>query len=114
EVIATQQNYAKTNYIYEKVKLENIVEDALYIKRTALEKGEIKIEKSYTDFEPIAVQKTKLINVILNLVKNSKESMQNNDPDNRIIKIEIRSDEKYAYIIISDNGEGIAPENIFK
>ncbi|SHF68729.1 hypothetical protein SAMN05444483_10250 [Salegentibacter echinorum] len=56
--------------------------------------------------------RTQLIRVITNLVKNAIQAMENQD--NPRIMVSIHEEETYVCVIISDNGSGISEENIAK
>ncbi|MFN8670697.1 MAG: ATP-binding protein [Candidatus Sericytochromatia bacterium] len=114
-VITTQQQHAKNPFQFEKTSLNNVVEDALSILITSINKNNIKIFKHYNNVPEIKIQKTKLLNVIINLVKNSIEALENNDINNREINISIDSTKNNLLLIsVFDNGEGIEKENIDK
>jgi len=113
-VITTQQTYAKTQFFNEKINPVNIVEDAMAIKAEVISKNNIRLNRKYYNVPDIYVQKTKLINVLMNLIKNSTEAMVNNEINNKILTIEINQNEKEVYIKIYDNGDGILKENLSK
>ena len=114
DVIATQQTYAKTEFFDEKVSLVKIVEDALSIQSESLARQNIKVIKNYIEVPEVLVQKSKLINVLMNILKNAEEAIENKT-DEKIITIEVNQVENStAYILVSDNGEGILKENLNK
>src|SRR5690606_16415436 len=119
DVIATQQEYAKPDFLSENITLTDIVEDTLSVKISFLKKSGIKLNKIYGEQSRLVkVQKIKLINVLINLIKNSKEAMIANPDENHLLTIETGMlDPRNAFIRIKDNGVGIAPEiqdKIFK
>jgi predicted ATPase/GAF domain-containing protein/tRNA A-37 threonylcarbamoyl transferase component Bud32 len=115
DVIATQQGYAKTEFFDEQINLINIVEDALSLQLQSLIRHGVTVSKNYNEVPDIFVQKSKLINVLMNLIKNAKEAVDNNAEGNKIITIEInQSDSNTVNIKMSDNGVGIPKENLNK
>ena len=63
------------------------------------------------------MHKYKLVQVLLNLVKNAVESMMGNDFNNKVKELVIetgRIDDRSEFIKVKDNGRGIPPENLFK
>ncbi|MFN8579121.1 MAG: ATP-binding protein, partial [Candidatus Sericytochromatia bacterium] len=114
DVIVTQQSYAKTEFLNEKLDPITVLEDAISLQNTSLIKNNIKIIKKYNKTSEINVHKSKLINIIINLLKNSEEALEKKE-NNKIIFIEINQyKDKYVEIKVSDNGEGILRENINK
>ncbi len=114
DVIVTQQSYAKVDFLNEKIDLITVVEDALSIQISSLLKNNVKIVKNYNKLPEVTIQKSKLINILINLLKNSEEALESNENE-KIIKVELLEvKNKFAIIKISDNGEGIIKENINK
>lgn len=117
EVISTQQSYAKSGFHSEKLILSDLVEDALKIQESSLKKWGVKLNKEYSDVPECMGQKSKLIQVITNLVKNAKEAMNDNDDYNRpkemLIETGMVSDTA-IFLKIQDNGCGIDKEQLTK
>lgn len=113
-VIVEQQNSAKNVFHTELASLSSIVEDALSFMIPLITKNNIEVIKTYSDIEKVPVQKTKLLNIIINLIKNSNEALHKNNENNRKITIKVSKKENIPYIKISDNGEGIAYNNLDK
>ncbi|MDT8384077.1 MAG: ATP-binding protein [Gammaproteobacteria bacterium] len=117
EVISTQQAYAKSGFHSEQLNLSQLVEDALKIQEASLKKWGVKLEKNYADIPECTGQKSKLLQVITNLVKNAKEAMNDNDQYNRPkeMRIEIgMNNDKTVYLTIKDNGCGINEQQLTK
>ena len=111
DVIETQQEYARAGKITEKVSLSGIVEDALALQSQALERAAVRVEKDFAEVPPLSVQKSKLIHVLTNLLKNGSEALMENPPDQRHMSLKIgMDDEAFVYLRVTDNGHGIAPE----
>ncbi|MEA2096361.1 MAG: tetratricopeptide repeat-containing sensor histidine kinase [Candidatus Cloacimonadota bacterium] len=111
EIIAVQQSYAGVSGLIEKVKLSKMMDDVLKMHSEMFRKYKIKIEKNYSKTKPILIEKGKLIQVFVNLLKNAKESLEAKEKD-RIIIINILEDKGYQVIEIVDNGIGIAKINL--
>ncbi|MEA2096362.1 MAG: tetratricopeptide repeat-containing sensor histidine kinase [Candidatus Cloacimonadota bacterium] len=111
EIIAVQQSYAGVSGLIEKVKLSKMMDDILKMHSEIFRKYKIKITKEYSKTEPILIEKGKLIQVFVNLLKNAKESLEAKEKD-RIIIINILEDKGYQVIEIVDNGMGIVEKNL--
>ncbi len=120
EVLAAQQSYAGSASMSDHCSIPEIVEDALIMQHGNLEKYNIIIEKNFSNIPKIFVQKTKLIHILVNLIKNAKESMiEASSEENRLslenkISFEVFSRKEKAYIRVIDTGIGIMPENLKK
>ncbi|MEM7185325.1 MAG: ATP-binding protein, partial [Bacteroidota bacterium] len=55
--------------------------------------------------------RTQLIRVVTNLIKNSVQAIQQKQPENPRIDVEVYSEDNWAYITVADNGTGISEEN---
>jgi signal transduction histidine kinase/streptogramin lyase len=113
-VINAQQNYANINLNRETLYLNHILEDTLTIFSTSLERHGITVRKEIKPTGLVEVQKTKLVHVILNLLKNAKEAMKEADVKEPVIDIKLHQVHEQVILKVSDNGKGIAAENLKK
>jgi len=115
EVIATQQAYATTSLYTENFQIAPLVEDALKVQEASINQSGIKIIKHVADTPDIKAQKSKLLQVITNLIKNAKEATAENDSLYKhkeiIIEIDTRNEDT-VYVSIYDNGCGIDKNNL--
>jgi len=117
EVISTQQAYAHSGFHTEKLSVNELIEDALKIQIASLEKWGVKLNKQYKDIPTCLGQKSKLLQVITNLIKNAKEAMSNNDQFNKPKELTIETGivgDNFAYIKVTDNGCGISSAQLSK
>ncbi|MCK4586928.1 MAG: PAS domain S-box protein, partial [Gammaproteobacteria bacterium] len=117
EVISTQQAYAHAGFHAEQLEIHELMEDALKIQIASLEKWGVKLHKHYRETPACIGQKSKLLQVITNLIKNAKEAMNNNDEFNKPKELTIETgvlDDNFAYIKIADNGCGISSKQLAK
>ena len=117
EVISTQQAYAKSGFHSEQLNLPELIKDALKIQEASLKKWGVKLSTHYADTPACMGQKSKLLQVITNLIKNAKEAMNDNDqfnkPKEMIIETGMTNDQA-IYLKIKDNGCGIDSEQLTK
>ena len=117
DVISTQQSYAKSSLYTEDVFITGLVEDALKLQMASLAKHGVKIERHYIDDPRGTVSKVKLIHVLTNLIKNSREAMvaAKHGGIRAVLRISVKQLEaNLMEIRISDNGCGIGPEHLDK
>jgi PAS domain S-box-containing protein len=112
EVISTQQRYAKADLFIEEFELKQLVEDALSIQTSNAQV--LRVEKNYGDTPPVRAQRTKLVMIIMNLVANARDATSGNAEDDRRLVIDTGIADNQVYVRVTDNGEGIPPENLNK
>jgi signal transduction histidine kinase len=72
------------------------------------------VKKELSAIDAIKAHRTQLIHILVNLFKNAKEAVADNDPDDKVITIKTWQDEDNVYLTIADNGYGIKEKNIDK
>ena len=110
DVISTQQSYARVGTVAEDVEIAKLVEDALAIQSVSLEKWGIIVQKRFALTPHCRVQRSKLIHVITNLIKNAKEAMEQNDLQNKPKNLMIETgtlETGMVWITVTDNGVGV-------
>lgn len=117
EVISTQQAYARSGFHSEALNISELVNDALKIQDASLAKWGVKLRKHFIDLPDCTGQKSKLLQVITNLIKNAKEAMSDNDDYNKPKEITIETgmlNDNVIYLKIKDNGCGINKKQLSK
>ena len=87
-----------------------LIQDAVSMVRMQNPKSQVKIEADIdADLRPIETDATRLKQVLLNIISNAVKFT----PANGRVEVRARSDENGGCrIVVSDNGIGMAPENI--
>ncbi len=112
-VIASQQSYVGAN-LFAKHPLEQIVNDALSILSETIDSYQITTIKFFEEVPVINIQKTKLVHIIINLIKNACEAMRSKTIMDRKLHLSITADNSSVYLKITDNGAGIPEREINK
>lgn len=112
EIVTTQQNYAKTVGITEKLAVVDMVEDALQLNKGALTRHNITIVRDFADVPPILTEKHKVLQILVNLIRNAKYACDDQGADEKHITLRVANGDGRIKISVSDNGIGIAPENL--
>ena len=112
EVVAVQQNYARVTRLPEPVNVRELVEDALRLNREAIEQSHIRIVRDYAATPGLLVEKHKVLQILVNLLRNAKHACNDAGGDNREIVVRVSSEGGRIRIAVSDNGVGILPENL--
>jgi PAS domain S-box-containing protein len=111
DVIASQQRFAGFSSLSEEYSLETLVNDVLEIESTSLNSLGVKIRKEFKAIPDIQVQKTKLLHILVNLIKNAQDALCHNPRKNRKLLITLDQSEENVFLRVIDNGIGITKED---
>ncbi len=114
DVMAAQQAYAGSSILSEDHPLSEIVEDALIMMDEMLESHAITVTTDYKKTPIIRLQKTKLIHIVIDLIKNAKDSLVEKNKTNKRLNLTIDSNQSGVFLVISDNGIGIPQKDLKK
>ena len=117
EIIHVQQEYAKDIPVLEQHNISDIVKEAINISTPLVKKMQSKVHTNLTDNAIADVNKARLFNVVVNIIKNGLEAMEKTPQEEREINVEVKKSKQFVKIAISDKGIGIEAEdtdNIFK
>lgn len=109
--ITAQQSYAGSSLHDDHISLPKIVEDALALQAGSIERHELEIKKYFQPVDDIEAHRSKLIHVLINIIKNAKEAMEGISQEDRKLEFSTWQDAEMVYLSITDNGEGITEEN---
>jgi PAS domain S-box-containing protein len=113
DIVATQQNYAKTAGMTERVKVVDLLEDALRMNEGSLLRHDVQVVKKYADELPeIIVDRHKAIQILVNLIRNAKFACEESTSEVRRIILNITLDTECIRFCVQDNGVGIPAENL--
>jgi two-component system NtrC family sensor kinase len=113
EIVAMQQNYARTSSLREALSVADLMEDALRLVAEALARHHIEVERDYQTLPPVEVEKHKLLQILVNLLQNAIHALvEGRMPDKRLTLRIGLAEGGLMRISVVDNGMGIAPENL--
>lgn len=115
DIISMQQNLSKVKGVEQVVSVEYLLEEALLITNMNPTSTGITIYKKYNHLKPVLIDKVKLLQILVNLIRNAKDSLRNSENTNKTLTLKFDTDGKDKfYIQISDNGIGIDPADVNK
>ncbi|PKN16058.1 MAG: PAS domain-containing sensor histidine kinase, partial [Deltaproteobacteria bacterium HGW-Deltaproteobacteria-23] len=91
-----------------RVNLISVIDISLQLVEAMLNEQKISLNKNYYGEVWLFADLEKLEQVLLNLIKNAMEATKAGG----FITVAVESDDSYVSVIVTDNGEGILPENI--
>ena len=115
-LVASQRNFAVKSSLREPTSAAEELEGALGISGLALEeRGAPQIERHFEDVPTLRLDRHKLMQILVNLLKNAREAMEQAvTPDRKLVLRIARSevDASRVRIVCADNGPGIAARDL--
>lgn len=112
-IVAMQQSYARVGGVNETVNVTDLVEDALRLNAESLGRHQVTLVRDFDAPVPqISVDKHKVLQILVNLIRNGKRACGEAGRQEKILTVSIRNRRDHLQILISDNGIGIPPENM--
>lgn len=115
EIVAMQQSYARLSGVTEALAAQDLVEDAIRMNEAALGRHGVKLVRQFAPVPEVAVDKHKVLQILVNLIRNAKYAMDATGNAEKFLTLIIRSEAPNSVaIIVQDNGIGIAAENLVR
>lgn len=114
DVVTLQMDIAGVSELRERVDISEIVDQAIHMIFTESDYKKICIKNNIIKNITFVTQKQKLLQVLINIIKNAKEAVIEKDSDNKEISISVshEDDKSLLKIQIEDNGIGIKKNSI--
>jgi signal transduction histidine kinase len=112
EIVAMQQNYATAGGLKEVIDLVSLVEDSLRLNEGAFKRHGVEVVRELTKVLPMNVEKHKVLQILVNLVRNAKYACEDSARADRRLTVRVAKGDGSVKISILDNGIGIPPENL--
>ncbi len=112
-IIEIQNRMTIASPVVEHVRLSEVVDDALRINEAGIRNRQIEIRRTYTTLPVMQVERHKVLQILVNLIKNAINAVLQNELDSRLIELCLTWGKAgYWQIAVRDNGVGIAEENL--
>jgi PAS domain S-box-containing protein len=116
EIVAMQQSHATAAGVIETLEAAELFEDALRMNSADLAQNDIRIVREFSSVPPLSVEKGKVLQILVNLIRNAKhacDDVQKHTAREKTITLRIEANgEDKVRLIVRDNGIGIPPENL--
>ncbi len=113
-VIMAQQSLASLGSYEEELDLNEFLAEILDLESSLFEASKIKIVKELHSIPVLKVQKTKLVEILINLIQNANDAMHETPLEDRTLTISTNESNQSVFVKISDTGHGIAKDNLSK
>jgi predicted ATPase/signal transduction histidine kinase len=115
-VVATQQSHAGPSSVVEMARPQDLIEEALYLSAGTITRCNIAIVRHYENVPASALDKQRLVQVLVNLIGNAAQAMESMPADARELTLGSSlvhgENGPSLRVTVQDAGEGIAPENM--
>jgi PAS domain S-box-containing protein len=112
DTVAMQQSYAKLCGVTETIAVVDLVEDSLRLNAGAFVRHGVTLRREFNEVPPITVDKHKVLQILVNLVRNAKYACDESGRADKLITLRIEAAPAGVRIAVIDNGVGIPAENM--
>jgi PAS domain S-box-containing protein len=114
DAVTMQQAYARRCGVLEKVSVVDLVEDGVRMNAGALTRHQVTLNRDYRDKPEITVDKHKVLQILVNLIRNAKYACDESGQADKLVTVRIEADAFLGVvrIAVKDNGVGISPETM--
>jgi C4-dicarboxylate-specific signal transduction histidine kinase len=112
DTVSMQQSYAKLCGVTETVEVADLVEDSLRLNAGAFARHGVTLRREFGEVPPITVDKHKVLQILVNLVRNAKYACDESGRTDKLLTLRIERAANGVRISVIDNGVGIPAENM--
>ena len=114
EIISMQQSISGISSLVEPIHLPDLIESSLNMALTSKNEYGIEIIKKYNECPMIESDKSKLMQILVNLFQNAKDALLlgRQSGCRQIVISLIRDSDRRLSLVVEDNGSGIASEHL--
>jgi len=114
QIVSMQQSYATVSGVTETVNVIDLLEDSLRMNEGSYSHHGIEIIREYGEVPPIKLDKHRVLQVLVNLLRNAKHACDDSGRSDKRLTVRVESSDGRIRISVTDNGVGIEPENMKK
>ncbi|MEJ0091167.1 MAG: HAMP domain-containing sensor histidine kinase [Limisphaerales bacterium] len=114
DIVIMQQSFAKTSGASESLSMAALVEDALKMNASAFAHHDIRVIREFQKVPLITAEKHKMLQILVNLINNARQACDEAKPAEKKLTIIVSKENAGVSIAVTDNGNGIRPENIHR
>ena len=90
------------------------MEDNLRMNEGTLNRHSVEVIREFEHVPPINVEKHKILQILVNLIRNAKHACQDSERADRQLTVRVTNGAGRIRISVMDNGVGIPPENMIR
>jgi signal transduction histidine kinase len=109
-MVSAQQSLAQLGGLAEPIRLQELVESALIVQ--ALDHSGIEVERVFDDLPPVATQRHKLLQIVVNLIDNARDAVRVGGTQPSRIIVRLHRESNFAVLSVEDTGIGMSADVI--
>lgn len=109
-MVSAQQSLAQLGGLREPIRLQELVESALIVE--ALDHSGIEVERVFDDLPPVATQRHKLLQIVVNLIDNARDAVRVGGTQPSRIIVRLHRESNFAVLSVEDTGIGMSADVI--
>jgi len=94
------------------LSIVDLLDDAVRMNAGSMERHDVKVLREYSEVAPVLMDKHKVLQILVNLVRNAKHACTDSGKSDRHILLRVASGNGRISISVIDNGVGIPKENL--
>ncbi len=112
-IVASQQEFARASGLAELQTPSETMDYALRLCEAELLRHRIALHRDYQPAPPIRLERHKVVQILVNLIRNAKDSLARAGRDDKHVTVGVRTTEAgEVRYFVADNGAGIAAEDL--
>ncbi|MBC8353319.1 MAG: HAMP domain-containing protein [Planctomycetes bacterium] len=112
QIVRAQQSFAGLADIAEPCELQEVIEEAYAIAGISAGRHGIEVEREIDELPAVQAVRSKLLQILVNLIKNAKEALKAYDSPHKTVTLRLGIQDDFARVEIADNGPGIDIEKL--
>ncbi|MDE3012111.1 MAG: GAF domain-containing protein, partial [Pseudomonadota bacterium] len=114
EVVATQQSYAGNSTVREVVRMQTLVDDAVQMTEASMVRHGVHMDVALDALPDLLLDRPRVLQILVNLLANAKNACSDAGRCDGVVTLAAMQAGSELCIRVSDNGVGIAAENLEK
>jgi C4-dicarboxylate-specific signal transduction histidine kinase len=112
-IVAAQQEFAQASGLTEEQDASEAIDYALRLCEAEFMRHHVVVTRAYLPAPRVRMDRHKAVQILVNLLRNAKDSLVQSRESDRRVNVGVRmSQTGQVQCLVSDNGAGIAPENL--